>query len=343
MRKKPCSGPARIDLNLEGWKKKTPVRVGGTVENPFAGAGLWLRGTLHCHVNRPELPAWRKDCIPHYKAMGYDLMAGMDHDEIVPLESSSDLLVVPGVEISGPGHFLAYAIDQLPEYETEGGSFERTVAMVAKVKAMGGIAVLAHPFKSGYTWTQLHALCDAGLDGIEVINSNVRGKPADAGRCDQLWHNLMREGRSLMALGNDDAHGPHEPTEALGPNGVSRAAWTGVLAEDFTLESVLSAIRAGKTYASEGPELHDLRIREDGMVEIATSPCVACHCRSVGDHWGGASLYPSTGQTESERFELDLKEKGYRIRDALVVVLEDRWGRRAWTSPIPFHIEITPV
>lgn len=332
----------RIDLDLEGMRKKQPVHIRGTIHNPFARSGLWLRGTLHCHVDQPGKPQWQREAIPHYRALGYDFIAGMDHDRIVPLESASDLLVVPGVEISGPDHFLAFDIDELPEYEREGERIHRTATMVSRVKEMGGIAFLAHPFKTGFSWSELHMLCDAGLDGVEVVNSNVRSGGADAGRCDQIWHNLMREGRILSVVGNDDAHGPHEDPERLGPDGVSHAAWTGLLVEQFSTEAVLNALRAGRSYASEGPELLDLAFHDDGRLHVACSPCVACHVRSVGGNWGGASVHPEPGHSTAEHFVFDFTENGYRIVDYLVVILQDAVGRRAWTSPIRADLTITP-
>ena len=196
---------------------------------------------------------------------------------------------------------------------------------------------MAHPFKSGYNWEQLNLLCDAGLDGIEIVNSNVRGKGADAGRFDQIWHMLLREGRNLVAIGNDDAHGPHEDISQQG--GISRAGWTGILAREVTVPSVLEAIREKRTYASEGPQIEKIEFNQNGKLIVSTSACVACHFRSVGGGRGGSSTYPEQGIT-SQRFVLDLATTGYRVQDRLVIILEDAHGRRAWTSPIDIKLEI---
>jgi hypothetical protein len=154
---------------------------------------------------------------------------------------------------------------------------------------------------------------------------------------------LLREGRSLIALGNDDAHGPHEDLTNSESGLVSRAGWTGVLAREFSVSGILNAIREKRTYASEGPQFRGIEFREDGRLIVSSSPCVACHFRSVGGGKGG-SVYPvSQGAETSEQFVFDFGVAGYRIQEGLVIVLEDAFGRRAWTSPISINLTLQKV
>jgi hypothetical protein len=334
---------AEIRLDILGTHRRTSVRITGTIHNQFAIPGVWLRGSLHCHLGSRRRPEWVAGAAEHYRRLGHDFFAGMDHDKIVAVDSVPDVLVIPGAETSGPGHVLTFGLDQPLEPDREGDPIERTAAAIRTIKERGGVAVLAHPFKSGYTWEQLNLLCDAGLDGMEVLNSNVRGKGADSGRSDQIWHMLLREGRSLVALGDDDAHGPHEELAASGLGGVSRAGWTGVLAREFSVSGVLEAVREGRTYASQGPQVMGIQVREDGTLIVSSSPCVACHFRSVGGGGGGSSVYPGQGQESSEQFVFDFGVSGYRVQDRLVIILEDAFGRRAWVSPIGVDLSLHEV
>ncbi len=329
------------ELSIDGMAKQRPVRLTGTIRNPFAVPGMWLQGNLHSHLDRPGKPEWRSGAADHYRRMGYDFIGGMDHNQIVDLGEPANLVIVPGAEMSSPGHLLALGIRSLPQLDKPADPDDGMVAMIEAVKAAGGIAVLAHPFKSGYTWEALRRFCAAGLDGIEVVNSNVRGKGADSGRADQLWHNLLREGWPLLALGNDDAHGPHEDADRSGWGGIPHIAWTGVLAEDISAQGVLDAIRAGRTYASEGPRIKALSCTPDGKLTVRCSPCVACHFRATGGGLGGSSVYPPDGQGVDDIFVFDFAVSGYRVRERLIVVLQDEHGRRAWTSPIQVDIDIT--
>ncbi len=330
-----------IDFDIEGKAKKKQIRLKGRLNNQFSVEGKWLRGSLHCHADPEKNPEWAPPPREHYREAGYDFVAGMDHDRIVKLEPDKNFLVVPGMEISGPCHFLAFDTGDIPAASQDGDRIEKTAAMIAKIKEAGGITVLAHPFKSGYTWSDLQVLCAAGLDGLEVVNSNVRGKMADAGRADQLWHGLLREGWYLFAAGGDDAHGSPEDVDEIRWGAPSHAGWTGVLARACSPEGVFDAMRNGRTYASEGPEFHRINFSGDGKLAVDCSPCVACHFRSVGGIWGGASVYPPEGNKEAEEFVLDFSEKGYRLQDYLVIVLQDNSGRRAWSSPIPLKLNIT--
>ena len=48
------------------------------------------------------------------------------------------------------------------------------------------------------------------------------------------------------------------------------------------------------------------------------------------------------GSAPAERFVLDLALHGYRLRDYLVVVLQDADGNRAWSSAIDMEVQVTP-
>ncbi len=330
-----------VKFDLKGTKKKHPARITGTVYNQFADKGIWLRANLHCHLSRVgEDAEWPANALQHYAERGYDVVGGMCHDKIIAPEPYENIVVIPGAEISCGGHLLALGIEEIPENTIEGERLDKIAAMIRKLNKAGGITVLAHPFKSAYTWKELNAFCDAGLDGFEVVNSNVRGKLSDSGRADQLWHNLLREGWSLVALGNDDAHGPHEKVVANGWGGIPHIAFTGILAEERSPAAVLEAIRRGRTYASEAPEIRSMTVREDGKMSVQCSPCVACHFRSVGGGWGGSSCYSPEGQPGSEEFTFDFAHSGYRIQERMTIVLQDVYGRRAWSSPIRADIGV---
>ena len=113
--------------------------------------------------------------------------------------------------------------------------------------------------------------------------------------------------------------------------------WTGVLAEENTPAAILAAVRAGRTYASEGPQLKDIRFTPDGRIVVRSSPCIACHIRSRG--YGIRSVIADIACSE---FSIDLCTEGYRIRDWTAVCLEDARGRRAWSSAIPVAVAIEP-
>ncbi len=337
-------GESVVEFNINGMKKQQPIRIRGSVFNQFAVEGTWLRANFHCHLARvKEDPQWPVTALEHYKALGYDVVGGMCHDRIIVPDPVDGIIVMPGAEVSCGGHLLGIGIESIPEGKKEGERIETISEMVRAISDCGGISVLAHPFKSAYTWNELGAFCDAGLDGIEVVNSNVRGKGADSGRADQLWHNLLREGRLLIAIGNDDAHGPHEDIGPSGWGGIPHIGFTGILVKDRSREGVVDALRAGRTYASEGPEIRSVSIDGEGLMTVRCSPCVACHFRSVGGSWGGASSFPEDGSPDAGEFTFDFAQQGYRVSDYMTVVLQDVHGRRAWSSPVKTVVDFEEV
>ncbi len=104
-----------INFDIRGTAKKKRIRLTGSVDSQFSTAGKWLRGSLHCHIDQPKNPEWTLAALEHYYRAGFDFIAGMDHDRIVEVKRSNSLLVVPGMEISGACHFLAFDIAKPPK------------------------------------------------------------------------------------------------------------------------------------------------------------------------------------------------------------------------------------
>lgn len=328
-------------IALEGERKGTPVRVEGTVQNQFAAAGRWLRGTMHCHLEG----AWVDRAPEAYREMGYDFMPGMDHSHgVVKLKDVKGLTVIPGAEL-GPGHLLVYGLDDVSFLSSGAGGenrLDRTVKMIRLAAEKGGLPFLAHPLWSGWRWEELRALCEAGLCGLEVICGPE--SPGDTGHADQLWHQLLAPGVLLAAIGGDDTSGPEGLAEKGRPGGRYRRdlAWTGVLAADSSPAGVLEAIRRGRTYASTGPEFHSVALQADGKLVVRCSPCAACHFRSRQAGYGGTSVYAPGDPGTAEVFVFDFARSAFRARDHLVVILEDGRKRKAYLSPLKLDLRISP-
>ncbi len=327
-------------------ERKRQISVSGTVYNQFAAPGTWLKGECHCHLN-----GWEPQAAELYRSMDFDFVLGNN------LDMPEGLLVVPGGEeyktsVTGASmtHLLAIGADGPATAPSEGAErIERMMACIRQVKEQGGMAVLAHPFNTGWGWDDLPALVRAGLDGLEIINGGAFRK-GDTARSDQIWDLLLDQGFNLFALGGGDVKKSSTFRAGL--------AWTQVLAADVSAGAVVEAIRQGRTVASEGPVLKSVKIHPGGRVEIGCSPCAACHIRpltNLGGHKGG-TFYPPEGEKRSESFSFDLSALGFREefvfdsaageyrarpdeltvrkRNRLSISLEDEAGRKAWLSPI---------
>jgi len=81
---------------------------------------------------------------------------------------------------------------------------------IEQIHADGGIAVLAHPFDKFFeNYEYLHAMKEAGLDGIEVF-SNYHDKKQN-----EWYHNYAKE-NGLLVCGGSDYHGYFKPNVKMG-------------------------------------------------------------------------------------------------------------------------------
>ncbi len=325
-----------VQFSIDGERKGKPVKLEGVVHNPFAVAGHWLRGNLHCH-----LKGWTEEAPDRYRELGYDFIAAMDHDQIVMPEPREDMIFLPGAEMS-PGHLLVFGVNDMDDIKAEDGDrFSATLRMIRETAELGGMSFLAHPLWNGWTFEELQQLCRAGLNGMGIINSCCSGH-GYTGHSDQIWHALLSPGKCLAAIGGDDAHGPgalagDTPWAARRR---SRLGWTGVLARERTAEAVLNALRAGRTYASEGPVFHGVNLRPDGNLTVRCSPCVACHFRGKQLGYGGRSIFPPDDREVEEEFVFDFAVNGYRVKDQLIIILEDEQRRKAYLSPLRLNYTV---
>lgn len=194
-----------------------------------------LRLDLHVHTSRSDdAEAPVDEVLARAADAGLDGLAVTDHDAVASglraAERASEygLLVVPGVEVStADGHLLALGVDARPD---PGCSLATTVE---RVRALGGIAVVPHPFQRSRHGAPREAIEDC--DGIEVYNAHYltgfRNGQAAAFAAE----------RGHPTVGGSDAHRPAS---------VGRGYTEVVLpTDDPDVEEVLAAVRDGRTRA----------------------------------------------------------------------------------------------
>jgi len=302
-----------MKFRIDGSDKTGRICLDVDVNNQFDVSGTWLRGNLHCHVG--QLGGVESVCR-WYRDRGFDFLASTDYQTITALPASSEeFITLGGAEVFDPAGDLTHLL-----------CLGLTERLTAETKAQGGVSILAHPAWSGLLWRKLLDVAGCGVDAFELTNSlcgRINGKQ----RSDQLWRLLLAEGVFLTAVGADDANEWSE--------GLNGAAWTGALVQERTARGVLDAIRAGRTYASEGPELRAVAFDPDGHIRVRCSPCVACHFQSAG--YGVRSVFAAD---RAEAFEIDLRVEGYRMAGWVSVCLVDEYGCRAWSSAIPVKADV---
>ena len=308
-------------------KEGRKIRMRFDVRNQFDCEGEWLRGNLHCHV---EQMGGADECVEFYQGLGHQFLAATDYSTITPIpKSTDDFITLQGAEMFGVGKAHIICVGLTHDIAAPTGALDDIGRMIGEAEAMGAVTILAHPYWSGFSWEELLEVARRGVIGFEVSNRlcwRINGKERSEG----LWQMLLGAGIRLAAIGVDDCNTRHEEAPE-----VAGRTWTGALVRERTPEGVLDAIRSQRTYASEGPSIYSIRFESRGAIIVECSECVACHFTS-----SGLGLRTILAENDAERFEVDLTREGYRLNDWLVVCLEDKEGRRAWSSAIPVHLDV---
>ncbi len=284
--------------------------------NPFRDAeGAWFKGNVHTHTTESDGHLSPREVADFYRESGYDFLVLTDHERASnpsPL-SRDEFLVFTGLETSPleeDHHIVGIGIKEI-------GPFSRKNTVQESIDAlrdMDAYVFLAHPYWSALTEKDVLGL--GGIDGLELYNT---GCEVEKGRGFSTvhWDNLLSAGMRLSGLAVDDAH--RYTNDAPG-------GWIWVKSAKLTETAILEAIRNGFFYASTGPRILDVDIRE-GTVSVLTSPCEVITFHSKGPT-GSSNTRVGEGMLHHAQHKLRPENEYIRIECV------DGGGRRAWTNPI---------
>lgn len=293
---------------------------------PFDKPGRFYRGNLHTHSTRSDGMLAPAEVVAAYRTAGYDFVAVTDHFlarydfPITDTRSlrTPDFTTLLGAELHGPAlesgdmwHLLAVGLplDFAALAEDESGP-----SIAARAAAAGAYVGIAHP--AWYSLTLADALTLEAAHAVEVYNQTCTAHN-DRGESWYMSEALAARGRRLHAFAADDAHFRPERPDSFG-------GWVQVRAEALEPAALLAALKAGRYYASQGPELHDIRVAGDSLV-VACSPARAIFISGPGSR---SEYRHGEGLTAA-----DLPLTRFRGSYCRVTVV-DAGGRRAWSNPI---------
>jgi len=294
--------------------------------NPFTTPGQWLKGNLHTHTTASDGVRTPQETVDHYSQNGYDFLSITDHGAITDPTSlnSHGMTLIPGEEIclgdSQAGtntHMVAVNIKEaLPLTDFNQATDPQEAIDLTALQ--GGFMIIAHPYWSGLHMSDLLRL--RGYLGVEIYNTSCdvyRGTGYSAQHIDAL----IAAGKRPLIFATDDHHGapePMKPSDACG-------AWIMVKSMGKTTQSIIKAIEGGLFYASNGPTIHSVEAKPDG-IHVETSPVK--HITFVST--------PSLG-ARFTALDTPLTEYTYPGRPGETYVrieATDYEGRVAWTNPL---------
>jgi predicted metal-dependent phosphoesterase TrpH len=298
---------------------------------PFAAPGSFWRGNLHTHSTLSDGVLPIDEVVRRYKAMGYDFVAMTEHfiehfkwpvADTTELRSAGFTTLI-GAELHAPvtsagelWHIVAVGLplDFAPPAKGETGP-----QLAQRAVKAGAFVAIAHPSWSRYTMEDGRALASA--HAVEVYNHGCAIEN-DLGDGFYLLDQMLNEGHRLTAIATDDAH--FTTFDHFG-------GWVQVKAENNEPAELLAALKAGHFYASQGPEIRDIRI-EGATIEIDTSPV-----DSITVLCGNSRSCVKYGRAISHaRFDLKSLERGWLLEKKspwIRVAAIDQNGKRAWSNP----------
>lgn len=284
---------------------------------------------LHTHTTLSDGGKTPKEVVEFYIEQGYDAIALTDHWMFGEEQEIGGLKILSGCEYdvgrddgaSGVFHIVGIGMTSDPKIPEDWRNMVKTSAakaaeIIKTIKLFNGIAIVAHPAWSLNTPDQLNRLGD--FDGIEIYNSVSEHGMSDRAYSDVIADQLAASGRLTNLLAADDAH--------YYDGDQCRAAIM-VETTDMDPQGLLRSIRAGRFYATQGPEVHIEKIAPD-KVRVKCSPCskVVFQSNCV---WSRGRVVSGEGVIEAEY----VKYGSDRFVRAEVT---DSEGKKAWTNYVEF-------
>ena len=294
---------------------------------PFDRPGRFYRGNLHAHstVSDGTLPP--EELVSLYREAGYDFLAITDHfmeQYGFPITDTrpyrrEDFTTLLGAELHAPAtalgedwHLLAVGLP--PDFPpTHAG--ERGPGLARRATEAGAFVGIAHPAWYGLRPADAESL-EGAAHAVEVYNHSAL-EDNDRGDGWYLADALLADGRRIDAYAADDAHLRPGAPDAFG-------GWVEVRSDALEPEAILTALKAGRYYSSQGPEIHAVDVLESSVV-VRCSPARGVF---LGGRGCARSRVLGEGITECELPLAPFVGSHFRV------TVVDATGRRAWTNPV---------
>ncbi|MDJ0883679.1 MAG: DUF3604 domain-containing protein [Desulfobacterales bacterium] len=276
--------------------------------------GPWHKGNLHLHTNRSDGRLALASVAEKYAAAGYDFIAITDHWKSYCTNGEQQpLMILNGVELDGHDtlgcyfHVLALGLARpLPENGL-------LLDAMAEARDQGALLIWAHPH---WTGNQAAEALPHDFDGLEIYNHSSQCE-IGKGYATSHWDTVLENRPDFLGIAVDDAH--FQPRSGFWDGG-----WVSVCAPECSRAAILDALRRRHFYASQGPRIDRLVVK-DNWLGIDTTP-IRC-ARLVGPRHRGKWIHHAHDFRRAE-FQMPTDWSFVRLE------IEDACGKQAWTNPL---------
>ena len=227
---------------------------------------------LHTHTTLSDGRATPEEAARIYLDKGYDAIAitdswkYRDECEIEGLKIFSGCeYEIGGTDSSDTVHIIGVGMTSDPAIPEDWKNMKKTAFLkgaevIKKIKLFNGLSIVGHPAWSLNTPEQLAILGD--FDVAEVCNSVFEYEEGGSDYSGEILDRLAKEGKVSNLVAADGAR-YYEGDECR--------SWIMVEATDTDTQSIIRSVRAGRFYATQGPEVHIEQIAPD-KVRVVCSP-----------------------------------------------------------------------
>lgn len=283
---------------------------------------------LHTHTTLSDGRATPEEAARIYRDAGYDAIAITDHWKYGEECEIEGLRILSGCEYDIGGNDGSHAVHivgvgmtsdpQIPAdwKNMQKTAFSKAAEVIKRIKLFNGLAIVAHPAWSLNTPEQIMTLGD--FDASEIYNAVSECGMSDRAYSDVVLDQLATAGRLTNLVAADDTH-YYEGDACRG--------WVMVESNEADTQSILRAIRAGKFYATQGPEVHIEKIAPD-KVRVVCSP-VSKIAFQGNTTWASGRIIREDGLVKAEYTK-------YPTDRFVRAEVTDANGNKAWTNYVVF-------
>lgn len=283
---------------------------------------------LHLHTTRSDGQKTPEEAARLYADEGFDAVAFTDHWLYGEPTELCGLTVLSGCEYNVGGadcphvvHIIGVGMEYAPELprvwdRTLENSHAHATEAIKAIRKAGGLAIAGHPAWSLNTAEHLMSLGD--FDVLEIYNAVSECGMSDRAYSDVIADQLACMGRYPGLVATDDVH--YYADDAC-------RGWIMVEADSTDRKTLIDAIRAGKFYATQGPEVHIEKIAPD-RVRVVCSPACKIVFQS-NTSWAAGRIVRGEDLTEAT-YTRAATDRFVRAE------ITDERGRKAWTNYIVF-------
>lgn len=289
---------------------------------PWSKPGRFYKGNLHAHSDNSDGDRSPAGVVETYQTNGYEFLALTDHFQELygfPITDTRsyrtrDFTTILGAELTGP---RASGVNQdivaigLPLNFEPPSPGETGPHQAARAAEAGAFVGLAHPMASKVTVED--ALAVEAAHAIEIFNGVVSRDKESWWLSDAL---AARGERKSTFAGDDNHFLERKPATPLG--------WVHVRTQVLDPDALLTALKAGHFYSSQGPEIVEIEIVGDQLF-VACSSAQSVTLSGAN----GACLESTQKGLVAAEFSLDSFQGSF-----CRVTITDGTGMHAWSNPI---------